>query len=172
MEKYRFPEVFVEGIENSKYIVEIDDQYILVLSRDVLDKYSGCKRVFGHIVYEDIAEYLDITKPATTKSFIIIPEYSGEEIMKGFLVEENTDICLIEVKGVQPYVFPREGEKVKERDKVAYIITGKGEVRVVRSPCEGMVLLVINFPWEKPERYILAVVNKDDVREITIRKSS
>ncbi|ABN69924.1 conserved hypothetical protein [Staphylothermus marinus F1] len=171
MEKYRYPEVFVEGVESDKYVLEINEHYILVLTKEDLEKYVNYKRVFGHIIYEHIINYIDLVKPATKKAFIVIPEYSGEKEMNGFLIDENKKLCLIEVKGIQPYVFPREGDEIEERDKVAYIITGKGEVRTIRSPCKGVVLLVINFPWEKPEKYVLAVVNKNDIREITIRKS-
>ncbi|ADI32729.1 DUF2118 family protein [Staphylothermus hellenicus] len=170
MEKYRYPEIFVEGVEGDKYILEINGHYALAFTKEDIDNVNY-KRVFGHIVYEHIINYIDLVKPATKKAFIVIPEYSGEKEMKGFLIDENKKLCLIEVKGVQPYVFPREGDVIEERDKVAYIITGKGEVRTIRSPCKGVVLLVINFPWEKPERYVLAVVNKDDIREIIIRKS-
>jgi hypothetical protein len=168
LNEYSFPEVFLENISSDKYyIVEKNNEYILT---DKLEKYTGYKRFFGHIIYEDILNYIDLTKPLITKSLIIIPRFNPEEEMKGLLVEKNTSVCLIEVKGVQPYVFPRESDFIEENEKIAYIVTGKGEVRVIKSPCKGIVLLIINLPWEKPEKYILVVVDRDAARQITIRK--
>jgi hypothetical protein len=92
--------------------------------------------------------------------------------MEGLLVEDTARPCLIEVKGHRPHVFLREGDSVREGDKIAYVITSKGEVRTIRSPCEGVVVLVVNFPWERPEKYVIVVVSRDECREISIRKGS
>ncbi len=168
MNEYSFPELFLENTPSDKYyIIEKNNEYILV---EKPRKYTGYKRFFGHIIYEEILSYMDSTKPFITKSLIVIPRFNPDEEMKGLLVEKNTSVCLVEVKGVQPYVFPHESEFIEENEKIAYIVTGKGEVRVVKSPCRGIVLLVINLPWEKPEKYILVVVDKDATRQITIRK--
>ncbi|MCD6301040.1 MAG: DUF2118 domain-containing protein, partial [Staphylothermus sp.] len=129
-------------------------------------------KIFTNIIYENILNYIDLVEAQIRINTIVIPEFTPDkEEIKGLFVKENTSLCLIEVKGIQPHVFTREGDKINEKDKIAYTITGKGEVRVTKSPCKGVVLLVINLPWEQPEKYILAVVSKDDVREIIIRKS-
>lgn len=105
------------------------------------------------------------------RSFIVIREY-GKEPLRGLLIEKNTRPCLIEIKGYKPLVLTTEGKKIDKGDKIAYVITNKGEVRVIRSPCSGVVVLVINLPWEKPEKYILVVVGENEYRQIIIRKNS
>ncbi len=145
----------------------MDNEYILVTKRE---NYRY-KRFFGHIIYEHVLDYIDLVKPLILNSFIVIKKF-GEDPMNGLLVEKNISPCLVEIRGHQPLVFVNEGDEIEEGDKIAYTITNKSEIRVTRSPCSGIVVLVINLPWERPERYILVVVGKNECRQITIRKSS
>ncbi len=166
--EYAFPEVFVEGVESNKYLLEtINGDYVIV---DDKDRYSY-SRFFGHILYEDVLKYIDVIRPAITKSLIVVKKYQRKE-MTGLLVERDVIPCLIEIRGYRPVVFINEGDHVEEGDKISYVITNKGEVRVERSPCSGVVLLVINIAWEKPEKYIVVVVGRDEFRQITIREST
>ncbi len=172
MEKYNYPEIFVKGLHDGKYcIVQTNNEFYLIekekLGRDV-DK----NKIYTNIIYEEILNYVDLVEARIQIDTIVVPEFTlDKKELKGIFVKKDTPLCLIEVKGIQPYVFIKEGDNVDEKDKIAYTITGKGEVRVTKSPCKGIVLLVINLPWEQPEKYILAVVSKDDAREIIIRKS-
>ncbi len=169
-EIYSFPEVYVEDIESDKYIVLLNGEYILTSDKE---KISASSRRYGHILYENVVEKaIDLTTPLITREVIVIPHYTGEEYMKAYIIPRNTKPCLIEVKGYSPYVFVDELDEVDEKSKIAYIVTGKNEVRTIRSPCRGVVVLVVNFPWEKPERYIIVVVGRDELREITIRKDT
>ena len=163
-----FPEVYVENVESlNGYILEVDGEFIFSKKPQAL----GIKRFFGHIIYEDILNYIDLVKPSITRSFIVVKKY-GAPVMEGVLVEKDTKPCLIEIRGHQPMVFVNEGDEIGEGDKIGYIITNKSEVRVVKSPCSGIVALVVNLPWERPEKYLLVVVSKNECRQITIRKSS
>ncbi len=163
MESYEFPEVYVEGIESGYYIVLDNGEYRFS------KKPSG--RFFGHIVYEDIVDKaLDLINAVFRRAVIVIPRFRGKGDLDALLIEKNTKACLIEVKSIQPYILVREGDEIDLNDKIAYMVTGKGEVRVYKSPCKGLVVLVVNFPWEKPERYLLVVVSKDGVRRIKIKR--
>ncbi len=165
MSEYEFPEVFVEGVEGDYYIVYKDGEYFF-------SKTPGGEKYYGHILYEDVVEKaVDLVEAKMKKSIIVIPKFRPSGELEAILVEEGTSICLMEIKGADPIVFVSEGDEVEERDKIAYIITGKGEVRVYKSVCSGIVTLVINFPWERPERYILVVVSKDDARRIIVKRS-
>lgn len=165
---YAFPEVFVEDRGSNKYIILLNDEYQLTSNPE---KVSKSEKRYGHILYENIVdEAVDLVEPRITRGFIVIPHYTGEDSMKAYIVEKNVKPCLIEVKGVYPHILVEEMDEIDEKDKIAYVITGKNEVRVIRSPCRGVVVLVINFPWEKPERYLLVVVGRDELREITVRK--
>lgn len=167
---YLFPEVFVEDVVSEKYVVEIsEDSYLLVMDGEIDRKKF--KRVFGHIIYEDVLKYIDLSKNALEKTVVVVEKYGLDE-MNALLVEKNTPLCILEIKGLSPYVFVHEGYSINKHDKVAYVITNKGEVRSVKSPCEGVVFLVINISWEKPEKYILMVVGRNEYRRIVVRKGS
>ncbi len=170
--KYSFPEVFIRDEFGDKYIVRRDNEYVLIEGKneDITTSYS---EFYGHIMYEDVvAKAIDLVKPLITRDIIVIPQYTSEEYMNGLLIKNNTKPCLIEVKGFSPMIFINEDEIIDYGDKIAYIVTGKKEVRTVKSPCKGRVVLVVNFPWEKPERYLIVVVRPDEARRIRIRKSS
>lgn len=165
MGEYEFPEVFVEGVEGDYYIVYRNGEYFF-------SKTPVGEKYYGHILYEDVVDKaLDLVEALVKKTIIVIPRFKPTGDLEAILVEEGVKTCLMEVKGFEPIVFVREGDEVEEKDKVAYVITGKSEVRVYKSVCSGIVTLVINFPWEKPERYVLVVVNRDDVRRIVIKRS-
>ncbi|RLG81706.1 MAG: DUF2118 domain-containing protein [Thermoprotei archaeon] len=168
--EYYFPEVFVEGIKSYKYVVETNTNEYIVVPSHIIESYSY-KRLFGHVVYEDALRYIDLVKPEIVKSIVVIKKYGGG-VMKGMLVEKGVTPCLAEAKGYRVYVEVREGDVIERSDRVAYIITSKGEIRIYRSPCTGLVLLVVNIVWDKPEKYILVVVNRDEAREITIREAT
>ncbi len=164
MEEYKYPEIFLRDEKSNKYICRVSDEYVLV-------KEPVSNECYGHIIYEDILKYFDLANPILEKDVIVVPEFSDEELLKGLFVKKGTKLCLIEISGYEPYVSPREGGKINVKDKIGMVITNKYEVRVIKSPCEGVVIFVINIVWEKPEKYILAVVSENDVRQITIRKS-
>ncbi len=167
-ENYAFPEVYLEDEESDIAIIYVNDEYILTRDKE---KIMKAEKKYGHILYEDVIDKaIDLVEPRITKEIIVIPEYTGSDEMKAYIIPKNTKPCLIEVKGIQPYVFIEELSEIDEKDKIAYTITGKGEVRVTRSPCKGVVVLVVNLPWEKPERYIIVVVRRDELRQITVRK--
>lgn len=170
MEKYAYPEVFVQGVASSPLILKRKNEYILVTEPPTEKEYD---EIYGHIIYENVLDLaLNLVKPEITRELIVIEEFTGKNEMRGLIIPASTKPCLIEVKGASPYVFFKEGDEVKEGDKLAYVITRKGEVRVIRSPCEGIIILNINITWEKPEKYIMVVVGKDELRQITIRKGT
>jgi len=162
---YEFPEVYVEGVSGDYYIVYSNGVYSFS-SEPVGEKY------YGHILYEDIIrEAIDLVKAVSTREFIVVPRYKREGDLEALRVSRDARLCIMEVAGVQPIVFLSEGDIVEEGDKIAYIITGKSEVRVYKSLCSGIVVLVVNITWEKPEKYIVVVVKQDDVRRIIIKRS-
>jgi len=165
--RYYYPEVFVESVESDLYIVETKNSgYVLTRNRDVYD-YN---RFFGHVIYENVLEYIDLLNQTISRGIIVIKEF-GKNIMEGLLVEKDTRICIIEIQGHRPIVFVNEGDEIEEYDELAYTISRKGVIRSVKSPCNGVILLVVNITWEKPEKYILVVVNRNEHRSIIIGES-
>ncbi len=165
MEKYEYPEVYVEDVDGDCYIVFDGVEYRFSSEKKGVKSY-------GHILYEDVIDKaIDLVNGKTTREIIVIPRFKKSQEIEALYVDKGVNICLMEIKAYQPYVFVSEGDVVEERDKIAYMVTGKGEVRVYKSVCRGIVFLVVNIPWERPEKYILVVVNEDDVRRITIKRS-
>ncbi|MCD6487881.1 MAG: DUF2118 domain-containing protein [Desulfurococcales archaeon] len=162
---YEFPEVFVKGVKGDYFIVLFDKEYV------IRDKVYEDKEFFGHILYENILNYIDLVNATIKEDIIIIPQFNPEKIMNALYIKHNTPLCIIEVKGVSPYVLISEGALVKENDKIAYVVTGKGEIRVYKSPCTGIVALVVNLPWEKPERYVIIVVDEKHVKRVRVRRA-
>lgn len=163
-----FPEVFVENTEGDYYIVCRDSECFFSRSKPS----RNYTRYYGHILYEDVIEKaLDLVGAYLKKSVVVIPKYcSDSRELEALCVDKDTSVCLMEIKGANPIVFVNEGDEIGERDKIAYIITGKSEVRVYKSVCEGIVFLVVNIPWERPEKYIIVVVGRNDVRRITVKR--
>ncbi|HDD25762.1 MAG TPA: DUF2118 domain-containing protein [Acidilobales archaeon] len=83
-----------------------------------------------------------------------------------FLVPKDTDIKLVEVVGKQVFPLISEGVEVKARDKIAYIVTGKSEVRVVRSPADAMVIFIFYYPLHKPEKYVFILTEVGNVERV------
>lgn len=73
---------------------------------------------------------------------------------------ENSEVAVVEITGSE--VFPRVdvGDYVKAGDTLAYVITGKGEVRSKRSDSEGRVVLLHEDPTSKPLKYFIVLTAK------------
>ncbi len=167
MENYEYPEIFIRGAGGPPYIVKKGEEYLLK-EQDV-----GREHVFyGHVLYEDVlARAIDLLEGRVKEEFIVIPRFTGAPAMKALLIEKGRDACIMEISGVQPYTGLREGVYIEKHEKAGYIVTGKGEVRGYKSPCTGIVVVVANLAWEKPEKYVVVVVSRDAVREIIVRKA-
>ncbi|MEM4691100.1 MAG: DUF2118 domain-containing protein, partial [Desulfurococcaceae archaeon] len=76
----------------------------------------------------------------------------------------------IEIRGYEPVILVREGDFVTKNSSIAYIVTKKREVRNIKSSIDGYVVLIVEIFWEKPERYVLAVVDKNEFRQIAVRE--
>ncbi len=72
-------------------------------------------------------------------------------------VQSTDELVVTEVSGSEVFANVKEGDYVRRGDKLAYIVTGKGEVRSVRSSSEGLVVLVYEVPTSRPSRIIIFV---------------
>ncbi len=84
----------------------------------------------------------------------------NERIGKCELITKGSNVVCIEVQGHQVYMLKDELSSVKEGDKLAYIVTNKGEVRVVRSPYKGLIALIDEVLGEKYTHYRVFMVIK------------
>ncbi|MEM0380528.1 MAG: DUF2118 domain-containing protein [Desulfurococcaceae archaeon] len=167
---YVFPEVFIENNYSNKCIVEtLNNEYIMIECSE-LDKY-GYKKYFGSIPYESVLEYIDLVESVSRRG-IVVAKRESNRFLNGFLIETGTKLCIIEITGYEIFVDAIEGEEILEGRRIAYIVTNKNDIRVYKSPCSGLILLVIDVSWEKPCRYIVVVVDKNECRRINIREST
>lgn len=159
-------EVYVEDIKSAKYVC-FKDQVLLRVGIPS----SDCQKIYGEIPYERVLEFIDLENALATRGILILREESALKTLSGYLVEEKTQVCLQEVRGKLIYFLVNEGSSVKKGDIIAYHVTGKLEVRSVKSKCEGQVVLVVDMPWETPRKAILVVV-PSECRRVTVEKSA
>lgn len=162
---YIFYSVYVESERSYKYICELERGTYISTSMP-----ASCSRSFGLIPYERVLNYIDPTSGTLTRTVLIVREDPSSTEFKGFEIREGTKLCLQEIAGDHVHVFKSEGDDVKAGEKIAYVVTGKLEVRSIRSLCSGHITLIIDITWEKPRRNLLVI--SSELREVTIRKSS
>ncbi|MEM1695275.1 MAG: DUF2118 domain-containing protein [Desulfurococcaceae archaeon] len=163
--EYVFYSVFVEEEKSNRYLCYTRGEFIVVR-----DGIMNCERLFGLIPYEQILNSVDLLEAVLKRTVVIVREDPAVDVYKGYFVEKNTKLCLQEIVGSFVYILKAEGDEVKMNEKVAYVITGKMEVRNVFSRCEGAVLFVVDMVWESPRKVVLVVV-PGELREVAVRKS-
>ncbi|MEO3993896.1 MAG: DUF2118 domain-containing protein [Desulfurococcaceae archaeon TW002] len=72
-------------------------------------------------------------------------------------VRSSDKLVVTEVSGNEVFANVREGDYVKRSSKLAYIITGKKEVRSLRSNSEGLVVLVHEVPASRPSKLLIFI---------------
>lgn len=79
-------------------------------------------------------------------------------------VRSSDKLAIIEVSGSEVFVNVRECDYVKRGSKLAYVITGKREVRSLRSDFDGSVVLVHEVPASRPPK-VLVFIKEGEVGE-------
>ena len=152
-----FPRLYVEGAESEEYLVP--DMETLTYTLSASRPAEG--RVLGKVIYEEAWDLvLDPVGGRAKRAFALVMPWRGGEAL---LVEEDTRLYLVEAYGVQVVFAAREGDEVRERDVVAYVLTGKGETRSLRAGVAGVIVLIA---WERgshPPRYAIAIADPPDV---------
>ncbi len=163
---YTYSKIFIEGFreESNEYLIVLDHEAIIV--NQLTETLSG--RVFSKVIYEQaLNEIIDLETSTIKKAFATYTPKN--EIL---LVEKETKTILIEVKGRKISLQVSEGDKIKPRQKIAYVLTKKFEVRSIKSTNEGIVVYIGWVYEERPERYVIVVVNSNDVRRLKLRKGA
>jgi hypothetical protein len=152
-----FPRLYVEGVEAREYMVAD----LETLTYKLTGRPEGSGVILGKAIYEDAWDLvLDPVEGVAKRSFAVVLPWRNFEAL---YVAEGTKLLLLEAYGVQVNFVAKEGDKVRERDVVAYILTGKGETRTLRAEAEGVITLIA---WQKgthPPRYAIAIADTADV---------
>ncbi|GAB6147979.1 DUF2118 domain-containing protein [Stetteria hydrogenophila] len=157
-----FPRFYVEGVESGEYMIVDLETLTYKLSPNPTGPLA-----LGKAIYEDAWDLvLEPLEGKAKRGYALILPWRGFEAI---YIPRGTRLSLVEAGGVRVDFTVREGDKVEERDVVAYVVTGKGEVRTVRAGARGVVVLIA---WQKsrdPLRYTIAVADNADV--YTLRRS-
>lgn len=81
----------------------------------------------------------------------------NEATSKCVEVRSSDKLLITEISGSEVFTNVKEGDHVKRGSKLAYIITGKGEVRSLRSDFEGLVALVHEVPASRPSKILIFI---------------
>ena len=162
---YEFPRIYVESEspKGKQVIYELHDG-TYVLTSKVIENY---KRVFTREVYENShLKVVDVVGGKVLKSYILYtPKHRS-----WMLIEKNTPVSLVEIYGKRVRFLVAEGDKVLEDSKIAVIITGKFEIRNVRSPDRGVIVLISEC-FDVVERYVVVITGEENVRRIDVKTS-
>ncbi|MGC8982413.1 MAG: DUF2118 domain-containing protein [Desulfurococcaceae archaeon] len=163
--EYAFPFIYIEGVLSDKKVCLVDGKYIIVRGAG-----QECEKIFGLVPYERVIDYVDLVE-AKTKASILMAFEEPEKPPRGYLIEKDTPLCLQEISGDHLYFLVSEGSRVEKGSRIAYIVTGKLEVRSVASLCTGSVAFIVDMPWETPRKALVVVV-PSELREVPVRKAS
>lgn len=164
--KYFYPELYVENIFSNKIIVETGNGDFIKIT---VQKPPVNLRFYGYVLYEDVVNYLDLPGSQLRRDVIVLYD-KDNGLYRGIYLSRNVKLRLIEIRGYEPVILVREGDFVTKNSSIAYIVTKKREVRNIKSSIDGYVVLIVEIFWEKPERYVLAVVDKNEFRQIAVRE--
>jgi len=168
MSTYTYPKIYVEEEnigETYDLIFELSNNvFCVTTSKNMVRRIKSYKRVFVKKIYETAyEEVISLEQSRTVKSFITYcPKHSAY-----YLVEENTEVSLMEIEGLKIFLHVDEGDTVDEGDKIGYQITRKFEVRNIVSIVRG-IIVYIGTIFGEVQRYIIVAVGEENVRKISV----
>jgi len=126
---------------------------------------GGCALCLVEVPYEAAGDIiLDRVGGRVRCGFLIMWEGSGD----GLYVRGGSEAYILEAVGRRIHSLVSEGDEVVRGSRVAYIYTGKGEVRVLRSDVEGVVAYISHELGSKPEKLLFIVVGGGNVSRVRI----
>ena len=157
MDPYRFPRLFVEGMEGEEYAVVEGDEVCFTKERK--------PGALGKVPYEiPLEELVDPLGEVAKVTFLVhLPNEN-----KAILVPKGTKLKLLRASHAKVGIVVKEGDEVKEGDTYAYGLTGKGEVRRLRTSFKGKVVMVHWEPYGGRDDYHVLLA-PEGARELRVR---
>ena len=112
--------------------------------------------------FQELAKAIDIYEGRTIKPLL----FEKKDTAKRIIIPSGASLILLEVEGSSIHFLKDEGDKVGRREKIMLVLTGKREVRVVKSPREGFIISVFTLSHSHPEKYLVVIVGVDDACEL------
>lgn len=155
MSAYRFPRLFIEGKESNEY-ARVEGEEVVF----------GKEGDFGKVPYEiPLEELVDVLEERAKVSFLIhIPNEN-----KAILVPKGSRVKLLRAVHSAVRGLPKEGEVLEVGDVYATGLTGKGEIRKLRTNERGVVVMVHWQPYGGKDVYHLLLVPEDQVKILRTR---
>ena len=152
---YEFPELYVYGKKSERLI------WVDVGARRYYRAHRGGTTPYGLVPLESaIGEVLDVEGGFVRTAFVVLVPWLG---WRGMLVDVGTKFSVIEAWGVEVNPVSLEGARVGDRSILAYVLTGKGETRTLRSGVEGVVVGIFSDLTVSPPRYLYVVVDEESI---------
>jgi|GEM_PF-2672623 hypothetical protein len=161
---YYFPAVLIPCSSNPRWCL-VEDQ--------ICPSKDSCSRGVGFCIveYESALNRVDLSNGLILEDMVVIEKYgAGTRGSSGIYLKKGDRVCLQEVSSAYAYLTKKEGDTVKQGERIGFMLSVKGAVRTVKSVCEGIITLIINISWEVPEKYIILVVKEDELRRIHVRE--
>lgn len=148
-------------IQSSALLEEDRNGRIREVSLEEALKSRKLDNTYFKVIYEPAYKlFIDLENTIITRDIIVFLPWTKEYIK----IKSGTRVELLEIAGKNVYLFVREGDKVEYNSKIAYILTGKLEVRTYRSPSKGVIIYITTLT-EKPLKYLLVVVDESSTRK-------
>ncbi|MCE4613355.1 MAG: DUF2118 domain-containing protein [Desulfurococcales archaeon] len=163
---YDFPRLYLKGEESREHAIVYRraGSYKILRGPPVTGDEGES---YGLVPYEaGWSLAIEPLEASVTRGMLVVVPWHD---WKGLLVDEGSSISILEVRGYQPILTTREGDHVGVGEVIAYVLTGKGETRTVRTSVGGVVLYI---SWRRVEEEIYNVVVVDEGSVIELKRLS
>ncbi|BEP18510.1 hypothetical protein PYJP_18620 [Pyrofollis japonicus] len=159
---YHIPRLYVEGVESTEYLMLTNE-----MEAKVVRECSKEQHCFGKIIYGSAIDFIDLVEKRVKKGFVVLlpPGYD-----KGVFVPKDAPIEPIPVEGIRASIEVCEGEKLKKWDTIGFVLTGKHEMRRIKTHVEGIVVYIYSAPEGTYEKNIVFVSPREVVKYIRVRR--
>jgi len=153
------PVLDLQQYVNTKNVIYVDVDREIFYTNPV----EGLKK-FVEIVYESAVPLIfDLeNKKILCRSVVTIPNTN-----KALMVNNNVTVEIIEVRGRKMFPLVGIGHIVNEDSKLCYVVTKKFEVRVIKSPCKGIIFYIGEVFSRNEKILFIVIVGEENVIELT-----
>ncbi len=84
----------------------------------------------------------------------------------GYLLPKGREVMIVEARGKGVYPLVEEGSRVSKGSRLFYVVTGKYEVRVIRSPVDGVLFVISELIPSEIQVYRAVIARVEDLVEL------
>jgi len=125
--------------------------------------FSGSRPFVEIVPHALIGGVVDPVSGECAIDFVV--EYLDRD--EALFVPRGSRASILEARGRRVYQLVEEGSEIEPGDKIFYVVTGKHEVRVVRSPVGGVLVHISELVPSKVQTLRAVVVPREQCRRLT-----